>query len=102
DGMAEPYRAAAATRTVPLLPRLEVVSSDESSVTLRNTGDFTLRARVYGAPAYRLIANGEWFELPGDLAPGEAARVELPHLHGVVRLAHAVQGIPMLDAEPFA
>jgi len=88
------------SRVVPLLPRLEVVRSDGTSVTLRNIGDFTIRTRVYGQPSYRLIANDCWIELPADLAPGDEVTIELPP--GIVRLAHAVQGIPMLDAEPFA
>jgi len=100
NGAAQPYEAPAATRIVPLLPRLEVVNSDASSVTLRNTGDFTLRTRLYGQPSYRLIANDRWIELPTDLAPGDEVTIPLPP--GVVRLAHAVQGIPMLEAEPFA
>jgi glycosyltransferase involved in cell wall biosynthesis len=90
------------SRVVPLLPRLEVVSIDEASVTLRNIGDFTILTRVYGQPSYRLIANDRWIELPFDLAPGEVVRIELQEMRGTVRLAHAVQGIPMLDAEPFA
>jgi hypothetical protein len=88
------------SRVVPLLPRLEVVRTNATSVTLRNAGDFTIRTRVYGQPSYRLIANDRWIELPADLAPGDEISIELPR--GVVRLAHAVQGIPMLDAEPFA
>jgi hypothetical protein len=100
NGTAQPYEAPAATRIVPLLPRLEVVSSDASSVTLRNTGDFTICTRLYGQPSYRLIANDRWIELPTDLAPGDEVTIPLPP--GIVRLAHAVQGIPMLEAEPFA
>ena len=100
NGTARPYQAPAATRIVPLLPRLEVVRSDDASVTLRNAGDFTIRTRLYGQPSYRLIANDRWIELPGDLAPGGEVTIALPR--GVVRLSHAVQGIPMLDAEPFA
>ena len=86
------------SRVMPLLPKLEVVSTNP--LTLRNTGDFTLRTRVYGQPSYRLIANDRWIELPADLAPGEEIALDLPP--GNWRLAHAVQGIPMLDAEPFA
>ena len=100
-GRLSPHRTGT-TRGVPLFPRLEVVSIEGSSVTLRNSGDFTLRARVYGQPAYRLIANGRWFELAGDVEPGETTRVDLGGMRGVVRLAHGMQGIPMLDAEPFA
>ena len=100
NGTAQRYEARAATRIVPLLPQLEVVTTGATSVTLRNAGDFTLRTRVYGQPSYRLIANDRWIELPTDLAPGDEVTIELPP--GLVRLAHAVQGIPMLDAEPFA
>lgn len=98
NGSAQPYIAQSATRAIPLLPRLEVVATNP--LTLRNTGDFTLRTRVYGQPSYRLIANDRWIELPCDLAPG--AEVSIPLPPGTFRLAHAVQGIPMLDAEPFA
>lgn len=98
NGTAQPYSAAAAMHTVPLLPKLEVVSTNP--LTLRNTGDFTLRTRVYGQPSYRLIANDRWIELPTDLAPGDEIAIDLPP--GDWRLAHAVQGIPMLEAEPFA
>jgi len=99
---AVPFAAAQARRTIPLFPRLAVAGSDESSVTLRNVGDVPLLARLYGQPGYRLIANGEWLDLPGDLQPGASVRIELPRMHGVVRLAHAIQGIPMIEAEPFA
>jgi len=99
-GSAQPFGSNSATRAVPLLPRLEVIRTDATSVTLRNAGDFTLRTRVYGQPSYRLIANDRWIELPADLAPGGEVTIELPP--GIVRLAHAVQGIPMLEAEPFA
>ncbi len=102
QGTAVPYSPAKARRVVPLFPRLEVIGTDATSVTLRNAGDVPLRARVYGQPGYRLIANDAWLDLPGDLEPGASIRVELPRMTGVVRLAHAIQGIPMLDAEPFA
>ncbi|MEO8035710.1 MAG: glycosyltransferase, partial [Acidobacteriota bacterium] len=64
------------TRAVPLFPRLTMLSLDRerSSVTLRNDGEVTLRARVYGQPGYRLIARvldsnevvveDRWLELP--------------------------------------
>jgi hypothetical protein len=115
NGTAQPYEAPAATRIVPLLPRLEVVRVGQApspvddpdrrgrlshTVTLRNAGDFTIRTRLYGQPSYRLIANDRWIELPTDLAPGDEVTIELPP--GIVRLTHAVQGIPMLEAEPFA
>jgi glycosyltransferase involved in cell wall biosynthesis len=91
-----------ASRELALLPSLAVVAADATSVTLRNSGDFTIRTRLYGQPAYRVIANGRWFELPRDLAPGESARLELPGLSGLVRLQHALQSVPMIDPEPFA
>jgi hypothetical protein len=82
--------------TLPLFPKLEIVSITATAVTLRNIGDTTLRTRVYGEPGYRLIANGRWLELPRDLAPGETAVVELPPGKPVV-LQHAIQGIPTIE-----
>lgn len=80
-------------------------------VTLTNTGDFTVRTRVYGEPGYRLIAKlfenereiaDRWIELPRDVAPGEKASIEIPHKAGAtLRLYHAIEGIPMLDPEPW-
>jgi len=102
--------SAASQRSVPLFPAFSV-ERDGAKVTLTNTGDFTIRTRVYGEPGYRLIAklfeNGReiadrWIELPRDVAPGEQATVDVPYRAGAtLRLYHAIEGIPMLDPEPW-
>jgi len=86
--------------TLPLFPKLELVNV----LTIRNVGDGTLKARQYGEPGYRLIANGHWLDLPRDLAPGETATMDLPpQLRGVpLTLAHAMQGIPIVEPEVWA
>jgi hypothetical protein len=86
-----------------------VTGRDRERVTIRNNGDFTLGAKVYGQPSYRLIAklfDGErqiddrWIELPRDLAPGESATITIPYRGGAtLRLYHAIEGIPMLEPE---
>jgi len=90
--------------SIPLFPKLEASSTKVNMLTIRNAGDTILRARSYGEPGYRLIANGHWLQLPCDLAPGESADVELPKdLRGTtVTLLHAMQGIPMLEPEVWA
>ncbi len=90
--------------SIPLFPKLEASSTKVNMLTIRNAGDTILRARSYGEPGYRLIANGHWLQLPCDLAPGESADVELPRdLRGTtVTLLHAMQGIPMLEPEAWA
>jgi glycosyltransferase involved in cell wall biosynthesis len=90
--------------SIPLFPKLEVVDAADNVLTIRNIGDTTLRAKEYGQPGYRLIANGHWLELPGDLAPGETIRIDLPEqLRGrSVKLLHAMQGIPMVEPEAWA
>ena len=89
------------SRSIPLFPSVKATRHG-NEVTLRNTGDFTLRARTYGQPGYRVIAKWEggdrWFQLPRDLAPGEEATIALPQRS---RLYHALESIPMLDPEPF-
>jgi hypothetical protein len=102
--------SSAAHRSVPLFPAFSV-ERDGNRVTLTNTGDFTIRTRVYGEPGYRLIAKlfeGEreiadrWIELPRDVAPGEQATIDVPYRAGAtLRLYHAIEGIPMLDPEPW-
>ena len=82
---------------IPLFPKLTATRNGDN-ITLRNVGDITLRARTYGEPGYRLIANGKWLQLPRDLAPGEEVTLTIPQR---VRLHHALESIPMLDAEPF-
>jgi len=89
------------TRSVPLFPSVKATRHG-NDVTLKNTGDFTLKARTYGQPGYRLIAKWEggdrWYQLPRDLEPGEEATLEIPHRS---RLYHALESIPMLEPEPF-
>ena len=91
---------------VALFPQLEVAVT-KRTLAVRNTGDSTLRARDYGEPVYCLIvrwdADSRWLTLPRDLPPGESTVVELPdEVTGNVTFHHALQGIPMLDPEPFA
>ncbi len=98
------------TRTIPLFPQLHATLRDDA-VVLRNSGDFTIRTRSYGQPGYRLMMllfNGEtviddrWVELPRDLRPGDTAEVAIPRVEGTLRLYHAIDGIPIVVAEPFA
>jgi glycosyltransferase involved in cell wall biosynthesis len=102
--------AAPITRTIPLFPKLDA-SLDGDSLVVRNTGDFTLRARSYGEPGYRLmmltfdsetVIDDRWVELPRDLRPGESTTASLPSVRGVLRLYHAIEGIPLIEPEPFA
>ncbi|HEX9460038.1 MAG TPA: glycosyltransferase family 4 protein, partial [Thermoanaerobaculia bacterium] len=108
DGSRVPI--APVTRTIPLFPKLEATLRDDA-VVLRNSGDFTIRTRSYGQPGYRLmmlVFNGDtviddrWVELPRDLSPGDAAEVAIPRVEGTLRLYHAIDGIPIVVAEPFA
>jgi hypothetical protein len=104
-------RLVGVARTVPLFPSLAVVDRDEARVTVANRGDFTIRTRVYGEPGYRLIAKlfdgareivDRWIEVPRDVAPGEQTTVTVPYRAGTtLRLYHAIEGIPMLDPEPW-
>jgi len=110
DGLAG-GRVVGVSRTVPLFPSLAVVDRDEARVTVANRGDFTIRTRVYGEPGYRLIAKlfddgreiaDRWIELSRDVAPGEETTVTVPYRAGAtLRLYHAIEGIPMLDPEPW-
>jgi len=90
------------TASIPLFPKLKATQHGHQ-ITLRNTGDITLKARSYGEPAYRLIAKWDggdkWLQLPKDLAPGEEATIEAPGKKPL-RLYHALESIPMLDPEP--
>jgi glycosyltransferase involved in cell wall biosynthesis len=101
---------AAVTPTIPLFPKLEATLRDDA-LTLRNSGDFTIRTRSYGQPGYRLmmlVFNGgtviddRWVELPLDLRPGDTAEVSIQRVEGTLRLYHAIDGIPIVVAEPFA
>jgi glycosyltransferase involved in cell wall biosynthesis len=100
----------AVTRTIPLFPQLDATLCN-GKIAFRNTSDFTLRTRSYGQPGYRLmmltfdgetVIDDRWIELPRDLRPGDIAEVALPQLAGTLRLYHAMDGIPMVVAEPFA
>jgi glycosyltransferase involved in cell wall biosynthesis len=86
--------------SVPLFPQLEA-RLEGSRIVLRNAGDVTLRTRTYGQPAYRVIVNGKWHELPCDLAPGEETAIPAPPAR-VIRLVHALQSVPVVDEKPFA
>ncbi len=88
------------TRTLPLFPRLEA-SLRNGRIVLRNVGDFTLRTRTYGQPAYRVIVNGKWCELPCDLRPGEETEIPAPKGERIT-LVHGLQGIAVVDPTPFA
>jgi glycosyltransferase involved in cell wall biosynthesis len=88
------------TPSIPLFPKV-TATHHGNEVTLRNTGDITLKARSYGEPAYRLIAKwpggDKWLDLPRDLGPGDEVTIIVPP-HS--RLYHALESIPMLDPEP--
>jgi glycosyltransferase involved in cell wall biosynthesis len=89
------------TSSIPLFPSLEATRHG-NEVTLKNTGDVTLKARTYGQPGYRLIAKWDggdrWYQLPRDLGPGDETTLEIPHRS---RLYHALESISMLEPEPF-
>jgi len=87
-------------RSLPLFPQLEATLR-AAKIVLRNTGDFTIRTRTYGQPAYRIIVNGKWCELPRDLPPGEETEIASPDAKRI-SLIHALQGIPVVDEKPFA
>ncbi|HYC59015.1 MAG TPA: hypothetical protein VEK79_05550 [Thermoanaerobaculia bacterium] len=108
---------------LPLFPELELVGArvegGEIVITLKNVGAFTIRTRTYGEPEYRLIAKlfdgdrvvqDRWLPLPCDLEPGAVRQLALPLVKAAagaaalhtLRLYHALQDIPMVDAEPFA
>ena len=92
--------SAGVTRSLPLFPRLEATLRN-GRIILRNIGDFTLRTRTYGQPAYRVIVNGEWRELPRDLPPGAETEIAAPNARPIT-LIHALQGVPLVDDQPFA
>jgi hypothetical protein len=99
DSALSTQHSALVVGSLPLFPSLELVSRDASSITIRNGGDSTLRARSYGEPGYRIIANGHWLDLPGDLKPGGTATIDLPTdlRDRPLELFHAMQGIPDVD-----
>jgi glycosyltransferase involved in cell wall biosynthesis len=101
--------------TLPLFPRLELISATVDAdvrIVVRNAGE-TILTRTYHQPEYRMIAklfDGErqvqdrWLALPRDLQPGETAELTFPRIGNgtTLRLYHALQDVPMLDPEPFA
>ena len=100
-------------RTLPLLVTLSVIDFDGNQLTLRNDSDVLLRTRSYGQPGYRLIAklfdgarevHDRWIELPRDLAPGDVVTIDVPRIAAgtTLRLYHAMEGIPLVEPEPFA
>jgi len=103
----------AITASIPLFPRLQLVSADASvRIAVRNVGTSTLRTRTYGTPEYRLIAklfdgdqqvDDRWLALPCDLHPGEVAELAFtPRARATsLRLHHALQDVPMLEPEPW-
>jgi glycosyltransferase involved in cell wall biosynthesis len=105
--------AKAIARTVPLFPKVALLAATANAITIRNDGDATLRAGVYGEPAYRIIVKGfdgetqlfdRWLALPRDLAPGDVATLDLPSSARAssLKLYHAIESIPMLEPEAFA
>ena len=97
----ERVREAGVRGALALFPSLKATRRGDN-ITIKNTGDITLKARTYGEPGYRVIAKWDggdrWYQLPRDLAPGEETTIVVPHRS---RLYHALESIPMLDPEPF-
>jgi glycosyltransferase involved in cell wall biosynthesis len=93
---------------IPLFPQLELLSLDGRKATVRNIGLDTLRTRMYGEPAYRLIVKSgnesRWIELPLDLRAGETTIIDIPASlpPGNVTFHHALESIPMLEPEAWA
>lgn len=96
--------------SIALFPQIEATLRG-NEVVLRNRGDAVLRTRVYGQPGYRVIVRSHergldrdrWLSLSCDLAPGAETTMSIPEgASGRVRLYHALEGVPMLDPEPFA
>jgi glycosyltransferase involved in cell wall biosynthesis len=112
------YGAARATpappvATLPLFPELELIEVRGNRIVIRNSGSTTLRARTYGQPEYRVIAKlfdgdrevqNRWLALPGDLHPAETAEITFERIAGAttLRLYHALQDVPLVDAEAWA
>ena len=108
--------SAAAVQTLPLFPKLTVLSASFGAtitITIRNDGAEAIRTRSYGQPEYRLIAklyDGErevqdrWLALPKDLRSGATAELTFPRIARNVtslRLFHALQDIPIVDDAPW-
>ncbi|HEX7705421.1 MAG TPA: glycosyltransferase family 4 protein [Thermoanaerobaculia bacterium] len=116
-GEATAGEAPSSLAPLPIFPRLELVGLEvdhEIRLRIRNSGETTLRTRTYGQPEYRMIAKlfvdgvevgNRWLALPCDLfAGGEtdlAVRLNLPERPFELRLFHALQDVPSVDAEPW-
>jgi glycosyltransferase involved in cell wall biosynthesis len=102
---------------MPLFPalRLEEARVDGGTLELRlvNEGSEVVSSAQFGAPGYRLIVKlfdraeevfAQWISLESDLEPrGEATvRIQAGAAVGELRLYHAMQGVPDIDARPFA
>lgn len=99
--------------TLPLFPVLSIagaeVSEDRLLLTLRNDGSSPILARVYGQPAYRVLIKffdgdhevaDRWIKLSGDLRPGGVATLDVALEGSVLRIYHAMDGIPLVDPRP--
>jgi glycosyltransferase involved in cell wall biosynthesis len=100
-----PSGRAEARPTLPLFPKLELVSAEP--LVIRNIGDTTIRTCTYAEPEYRLIVkwlrgdrvvHDQWLALPKDLHPGDTAEIPLRKVDAdTIRLYHALQDVPMLE-----
>lgn len=94
----EPTNQPANQPTLPLFANLEVLHIGENAITVRNSGDTTLRARTYGTPEIRLIVRSphgdQWLGLPCDLAPGATTEIEFHRPPGELRFDTAIQDVP--------
>ena len=103
-----PAGSARESAGVALFPQLELVSIQGRQITLRNVGPQTIRTRMYGEPAYRLIVkSGDescWLELPRDLPSNSTAVIDIPASlpAGPVTFHHALESVPMLEPEVWA
>ena len=109
--------------SLALFPELAVIDSDVSDsgtgrrarITLRNDGSVGIPSLSWGEPAYRIVIRGflgtqqrsdEWLELPGDLAPGQQAVLDIRLPAGIeidrLELFHALQDVPSVPSGAFA
>jgi len=101
-GFSPPKPSGRLKPATPLFPQLEFIEATTRAITIKNIGSTIIPTRTYGTPEYRLIANDRWLALPGDLAPGATATIDVHLEEGPLRLYHALQDVPMLPPEPFA
>ena len=102
---------------IPLFPHLALSGiafhDDMATLSLRNDGRDVIRARVYGEPGYRVIAklfgdggeiSSQWLDISADLHAGDAAEIDVrvPRDARLLRLYHALQGLPVVDPSHFA